>query len=225
MEVLSYYREDNIVTLAIKFNQINNNAFQEELNIEHLKIVQDNNVSGELFGQFSYLSSNKKDLLLMVMIDIVTESITIDAKNLMSMTDGTIVHSGNWNIDIELSKRMGYIKKISDTYPVCVKIYDREYKVLDLYRARNILVFKCEEKTIISSEIDTLSSQYGSQIIIEYSDGSSNQDYYCVPHGRDELAVVVDDYSYLDNMSQIYIDGLKLIEDETNINKYFFKLF
>ena len=53
MEVLSYYREDNIVTLAIKFNQINNNAFQEELNIEHLKIVQDNNVSGELFGQFS----------------------------------------------------------------------------------------------------------------------------------------------------------------------------
>jgi hypothetical protein len=212
MEVLSYYRETNTVVMSMKFRRTDEEKFSEELNIEFLKINKSENSSGEILSSYSYLSEDRKNILVMLTMNVDTDKIIIEAENLLSMTTGECLYSGNWQLEIDVPKQTGGIKKITDeTNSVFIQVQNKEYQIKEIYQTANALFFKCDVKFKETAE-DRYLSVYGGNITLEYKDGTTNEDYYCVPDKEDNLVVLVWDVNQLKNICQIYIEGKKVIK-------------
>lgn len=212
MEVLSYYRETNTVVISMKFRRTDEEQFSEELNIEFLKINKSENSSGEILSSYSYLSEDRKNILVMITMNVDTDKIIIEAENLISMTTGECLYCGNWQLEIDVPKQTGDIKKITDeTNSVFIQVQNKEYQIKEIYQTANALIFKCDVKFKETAE-DRYLSVYGGKVTLEYKDGTTNEDYFCVPDKEDNLVVLVWDVNQLKNISQIYIDGKKVIK-------------
>lgn len=212
MEALSYYRESNTVVMSMKFKRTDEGKFPEELNVEFLKINKSENSSGEILSSYSYLSEDRKNVLVMITMNVDTEKINIEAENLVSMTTGECLYSGNWQLEIDVSEQTGDMKKITDaTNSVFIQIQNKEYQIKEIYQTANALIFKCDVKFKESTE-DKYLSVYGGHITLEYKNETTNEDYYCVPDKEDNLVVLVWDMNQLKDLSQIYIGGKKVIK-------------
>ena len=212
MEVLSYYRETNTVVMSMKFRRTDEKKFSEELNIEFLKVNKSENSSGEILSSYSYLSEDRKNVLVMLTMNVNTDQINIEVENLLSMTTGECLYSGNWQLEIDVSEQTGNIKKITDeTNSISIQIQNKEYQIKEIHQIANAIFFKCDVKFKETTE-DKYLSVYGGHITLEYKDGTTNEDYYCVPDKEDNLVMLVWDMNQIKNISQIYIEGKKVIK-------------
>lgn len=211
MEVLSYYRVNNTVVMSISFKHTDEKEFTEDLNIEYFNIDKSEDSSGEILSSYSYRSEDRKYILVMLTMNVESEKIKLAAENLISMVTGECVYSGNWELEVDVSKQTGYERKIADTNAVSIQVKDKEYSVKEIYEIGNALFFKCDTKQKGITEEEKFSSVYGGNVILEYEDGTTNDDYYCIPDKEDNLVLLVWDINQLNNISQIYIDGEKIL--------------
>lgn len=211
MEVLSYYRVNNTVVMSISFKHTDEKEFTEDLNIEYFNIDKSEDSSGEILSSYSYRSEDRKYILVMLTMNVESEKIKLAAENLVSMVTGECVYSGNWELEVDVSKQTGYERKIADTNAVSIQVKDKEYSVKEIYEIGNALFFKCDTKQKGITEKEKFSSVYGGNVILEYEDGTTNDDYYCIPDQEDNLVLLVWDINHLNNISQIYIDGEKIL--------------
>lgn len=210
MEVLSYYRAENIVVLSLSLSRNDGTVFLEEANMENVNIFGEKN-KAELLCTDNYLSEDKKSILFMMTVRTNDNKIRIEAKNLISRVNGENLYKGEWQLSVDVSKQTGEIEKIADTELIKVDIFEKKYTIKELYHVANTLIFKCDVKKRKASPEESLSSVHGGLVEIEYKDGSkSSEDYYCSPDNEGNLMVQVWDYDELEDIAQVYVDGHKL---------------
>lgn len=210
MEVLSYYRAEDIVVLSLSLSRDDGKAFWEEANMENVNVYGKKN-KAELLCTDNYLSEDKKSILSMMTVRTNDKRIRIVAKNLISMVDGESLYKGEWQLSVDVSKQIGEVEKIADTEPIKVDMFGKKYTIQELYHVANTLIFKCDVEERKVSPEESLSSVHDGLVEIEYKDGTSGSEYYCTPDNEGNLMVQVWDYDELEDIAQVYVDGYKLL--------------
>lgn len=206
MQVVSYYRTGNTVVMLLKFHQTNGEVFVEDMNVERIDILENEKSSGDMVSCFTALSDDKQNMLATITMNVTTEQVCINAKNLTSMMTGEQLFTGEWQLEIPVSEITGEITKNRNVNPVTVSIRDKKYKIEEVQITKTVLLFQCNVENQEASDEDRFSSEYGVPIVLEYKNGEKCTDYYCIPNEEGQLIVAVWDSKELENISQMYVN-------------------
>ena len=210
MNILSYYRVDNTVIVSGKLNRTDHQEFSEEVNIEQCAIAQSKTSSGEVLSSYCYLSEDKKTVLFLLTMHVVTDEVTIELKDLNSMVTGNRLYSGDWTVTVDVTEQTDVQKEFRVLENRNVQIWDHAYTIKKMTQVGNSLIFSCDAKTVKQSEEDRFAASLGGKITFEYTNGTKNEDYSLVADKDDNLILSVWDSNHLEHLSKIYIDGKEL---------------
>ena len=212
MKIVSYYRMDNTVTMFLTFEQTNGNLFTEYTNMDDIRILEEKNCKGDILGYDSMLSDDRKRVLTVLTMNVSTENITIEIKNLISMTTGECLFEGEWKVDIHIKKASEKMKTISNVNPITISMDGKQYSIKQVHIAKTVLFMECDVKTAKTASDNIYDNKKGINITIEYEDGSQNSDFYGVTNKSNQIFLMVWDTTQLENIKQIYIEGKKLFK-------------